>query len=56
MTVNGKQVYVVGMPFHWGYCGMRKGAITNDLSPSVGDANTTIPESKAFLCNIRKVG
>ncbi len=56
MTVNGKQVHVVGMPFHWGYCGMRKGAITNDLSPSVGDANTTIPESKAFLCNIRKVG
>jgi len=46
----------VGMPFHWGYMGLAKGDITNDLSPSVGDPNTTIPEYKAFLCNIRKGG
>ena len=55
LLVNGKRLHVVGMPFHWGYCGLAKGAITNDLSPSVGDANTTIPEYKAFLCNIRRV-
>ena len=56
MTIDGKTTHVVGMPFHWGFMGMAKGAICNDLAPSVGDANTTIPEYKAFLCNIRKGG
>ncbi len=55
MNINGQKVHFVGMPFHWGFKGMAKSAVTNDLSPSVGDANTTIPEYKAFLCNIRKV-
>ncbi len=56
MMINGEKKHVVGMPFHWGFMGMAKGAITNDLAPSVGDPNTTIPEFKAFLCNIRKGG
>ncbi len=56
MMIHGQQRHVVGMPFHWGFAGMSTGAITNDLSPSIGDANTNIPESKAFLCNIRKKG
>jgi hypothetical protein len=30
------------------------GDIVNDLTASVGDPNTQIPESKVFLCNIRK--
>jgi len=55
MIINGEKKHIVGMPFHWGFMGMAKGAVTNDLIPSVGDANTTIPEFKAFLCNIRKV-
>lgn len=53
--INGELKHMVGMPFHWGFAGLAKGAITNDLSPSIGDANTSIPEYKAFLCNIRKV-
>jgi formate dehydrogenase major subunit len=56
MTINGEKLHVVGMPWHWGFAGMAKGAITNDLAPSVGDPNTTIPEYKAFLCNIKKGG
>ena len=55
MMINDKKTHIVGMPFHWGFMGMSKGAVCNDLAPSVGDANTTIPEYKAFLCNIRKV-
>ncbi|MDI9506520.1 MAG: hypothetical protein QM271_10525 [Bacillota bacterium] len=55
LVINGEKKHIIGMPFHWGFMGMAKGAVTNDLSPSVGDANTTIPEYKAFLCNIRKV-
>ncbi len=54
MTINGEIKHVVGMPWHWGFKGMKTGAVTNDLSPSVGDPNTTIPEYKAFLCNIRR--
>lgn len=54
MMIEGKESHVVGMPWHWGFKGMHTGAITNDLSVSVGDANTTIPEYKVLLCNVRK--
>jgi hypothetical protein len=40
--------------WHWGYAGMKKGDAANMLTPHVGDANTTIPEYKTFLCNIRR--
>jgi hypothetical protein len=30
------------------------GDICNDLTASVGDANSHIPETKVFLCNIKK--
>ena len=56
MMINGEKKHVVALPWHWGYKGLSTGAIANDLSPSVGDANTTIPESKAFLCNVRRAG
>jgi len=42
------------MPWHWGYAGIAKGDSANVLTPHVGDANTMIPEYKAFLVNIRK--
>ncbi len=54
MMINGEKKHVVGMPWHWGFKGMSTGAVANDLSPSVGDPNTTIPEYKAFLCNVRR--
>ncbi len=52
---NGKVYDIIGMPFHWGHKGLSTGASANDLSPSIGDPNTTIPESKAFLGKIKKV-
>jgi formate dehydrogenase major subunit len=52
--LNG--VEVIGMPWHWGYAGMSQGPSANMLTAHVGDANTSIPEYKAFLANIRKVG
>jgi len=54
LTVNGKKIEVIGLPWHWGYQGMSTGATANDITPAVGDGNTSIPEYKAFLCNIRK--
>jgi len=56
LQIQGEEHEVVGMPWHWGYAGMSTGDIANDVTPSIGDANTTIPEYKAFLCNIRKRG
>jgi len=54
-TCDGKTVHQVGMPWHWGYAsGGSTGAIANDITPNVGDANTSIPEYKAFLVNVEK--
>jgi len=54
-TIDGKKVHQVGMPWHWGYAsGQATGAIANDLTPNVGDSNTSIPEYKAYLVNVEK--
>jgi formate dehydrogenase major subunit len=52
--VAGKWVDQIGIPWHWGYSGLATGDSANLLTPLVGDANTMIPEFKAFLCNIQK--
>jgi len=54
--IDGKTVHQVGMPWHWGRKGLAKGATANELVPNAGDANVGIPESKAFLVDIRKKG
>jgi len=56
LMVGGKKVHQVGVVWHFGYEGLGKGASANDLTPMVGDANTTIPEYKAFLVDIVKKG
>ncbi len=55
LQINGQVVHEVGIPWHWGYMGLSTGDSGNLLTPYIGDANTTIPEYKAFLVNIRKV-
>jgi formate dehydrogenase major subunit len=52
--VNGQIVHQVGMPWHFGWGGLATGDSANDLTPHVGDANTTIPEYKAFLVDIER--
>ncbi len=53
---------VVALPWHFGFSGLARGGphdenyAANQLSPNVGDANTNIPEYKAFLCDVRKLG
>jgi formate dehydrogenase major subunit len=54
MNIDGKEIEIIGIPWHWGYSGMSTGTTANDITPSVGDANAQIPESKAFLCNVKK--
>jgi formate dehydrogenase-N alpha subunit len=52
--IEGKTVHQVGLPWHWGYMGMITGDSANELTPHVGDPNTTMPEYKAFLVNLRR--
>jgi len=52
--VSGKKVHQVGLIWHFGHKGIATGPSANELTPHVGDANTMIPEYKAFLCNIEK--
>ena len=54
--LNGKTVHQIGLPWHWGFKGLSKGDSANRLSPHVGDANTMIPEYKAFLVRVKKGG
>lgn len=54
LTIDGRQVHHVGMPWHWGYQGVVTGAVVNDLSALVGDPNVSIHEGKAFVCAIER--
>ena len=54
MTVAGKRIHHVGMPWHWGWAGLSTGAVVNDLTSWVGDPNVSIHEGKAFVCNVEK--
>jgi formate dehydrogenase major subunit len=53
-TIEGKVVHQVGMPWHWGYEGLSKGDIVNELTALVGDPNVSIHEGKTFVCNVEK--
>ncbi len=54
LEIDGRKVYQVGMPWHFGWEGYARGSIANALSAIVGDPNTTIHEGKAFTCNVRR--
>ena len=55
LQLRDRLVHQVGLPMHWGYDGLVKGGIANDLCALVADPNVTIHEAKAFLCQVRKV-
>jgi formate dehydrogenase major subunit len=55
-VINGQVIHEVGMPWHWGHVSSIgcTGDSANVLTPHIGDANTRIPEYKAFLVKIEK--
>jgi formate dehydrogenase major subunit len=55
LVMDGRTVHEVCVPYHFGFMGLSQGAIANTLTPHVGDANTMIPEYKAFLCDVERV-
>jgi formate dehydrogenase major subunit len=69
--IDGTMIHEVGIPWHFGWItnADRKygsndkkpevfttGDSANLLTPTIGDANTMIPESKAFMVNVVKKG
>jgi formate dehydrogenase major subunit len=54
-NIQGKTVHEVGVPWHYGWVYPKDGGDSaNLLTPSTGDPNTRIPETKAFMVNVRK--
>lgn len=56
MTIAGRKVHEIGLPWHWGFKGIAVGDVANTLVASVGDPNVFIQESKALLCDVKKGG
>jgi formate dehydrogenase major subunit len=55
--ITGIDVHQVGIPWCFGWTTPPNGGDSaNLLTPSIGDANTMIPESKAFMVNVEKIG
>lgn len=61
MMIDGKKIYQIGIPIHWGYRGIKEDEgktsldAANQLSPSAIDPNAYTPEYKGFLVKIEKV-
>jgi formate dehydrogenase major subunit len=53
VTVQGRRVHQVGLPYHWGTRGLTTGGSGNDLISVVLDPNVHIQEVKALTCDIR---
>jgi formate dehydrogenase major subunit len=54
LQVAGKTLHQIGMPWHFGFGGLARGGIANDLSALIEDPNSRIHEAKAFTCDLRK--
>ncbi len=54
--VQGATVHVIGLPWCFGWVHPKNGGDSaNILTPSIGDPNTLIPETKAFMANVEKL-
>jgi len=60
MIIDGKTIYQIGIPIHWGYRGIAEDGgrtaktLANSLSPSVIDPNAYTPEFKGFLVKLER--
>jgi formate dehydrogenase major subunit len=60
MTIDGRRIYQIGIPIHWGYRGIAEDAgrtsldSVNLLTPTVVDPNAYTPEFKGFLVKVEK--
>jgi formate dehydrogenase major subunit len=52
LTVEGRVIHQVGLPFHWAFAGEVVGGNANDLTSLVADPNVSMHECKAFACQV----
>ncbi len=56
--IAGNTVHQVGLPWHFGWQWPADGSggeSANLLTPTIGDSNTMIPETKAFMVNVERL-
>ncbi len=53
LTVDGRRVHQLGLPYHWGVNGLATGDSANDLLPIVMDSNVHISEFKSATCDVQ---
>jgi len=55
-NIAGQTIHLIGLPWHYGWLHPKGGGESaNLLTPTIGDPNTMIPESKAFMANVAKL-
>jgi formate dehydrogenase major subunit len=54
LDVDGRRVHQVGLPYHFGYRGLVKGDVVNDLLAISEEPNVRIFESKGLTCSLRR--
>jgi formate dehydrogenase major subunit len=60
MTIDGKKMFQIGIPIHWGFRGIAEDegktakTLVNQLTPTVIDPNAFTPEFKGFLVKLEK--
>ncbi len=53
LTVRGRTIHQVGLPYHWGPNGLTTGDAANELVSIALDPNVHIQETKAATCDIQ---
>jgi formate dehydrogenase major subunit len=56
LKVDGKTVWQIGLPIHWGFAGPRPGPLANFLTAAVLEPNVWTPEFKTFLVKVETLG
>jgi len=54
VTIGGRKIHTVGIPYHWGWKGMAQGDVANDLLAISEEPNVRIMETKALVCNLTR--
>lgn len=54
LTVEGRTVHQVGLPWHFGWGGIARGPVANELTALVEDPNSLIHEGKSATCSVRR--
>jgi formate dehydrogenase major subunit len=52
LTIDGRRIHQVGLPYHWGSSGLVTGDSANDLVAISEEPNVRIMETKGLVCHV----